>query len=90
MQDERKTYRSQEIDGNSFHEEPVFSERTGRLVIETSATKHVHSKDPNVEKAHERTMRLVTETNTENVSDSSQTRSVHESETFNVVDKSTS
>ena len=45
------------------------------------------SKDPNVEKAHERTRRLVIETNTENVPDSSQTSSVHESETFNVGDK---
>ena len=35
----------------------------------------------------ERTGRLVIETNTENVPDSSQTRSVHESETFNVGDK---
>ena len=60
VQDERKTSRSQEIDVNSFHEEPVSSERMGRLVIET---------------------------NTENVPDSSQTRSVHESETFNVGDK---
>ena len=45
------------------------------------------SKDPNVEKAHERARRLVIETNTENVPDSSQTRSIHESETFNVGDK---
>ena len=60
MQDERKTSRSQEIDVKSFHEEPVSSERTERLVIET---------------------------NTENVPDSSQTRSCHESETFNVGDK---
>ena len=36
MQDGRKTSRSQEIDVNSFHEEPVSSERTGRPVVETS------------------------------------------------------
>ena len=65
-------------------------ERTGRPVVETSvirARSSEDSKDPNVEKAHERTRRLVTETNTENVPDISQTRSVHESETFNVGDQ---
>ena len=90
VQDERKTSRSQEIDVNSFHEEPVSSERTGRPVIETcviQARSSEDSNDPNVEKAHERTRRLVIGTNTENVPDSSQTRSCHESETFNVVDK---
>ena len=90
MQDERKTSRSQEIDVNSSHEEPVSSERTVRPVIETSVIQARSSedrKDPNVEKAHERTRRLVIETNTENVPDSSQTRSVHESETFNVGDE---
>ena len=39
------------------------------------------------EKAHERTRRLVSVTNIENVPDCSQTRSAHESETFNVRDK---
>ena len=34
VQDERKTSRSQEIDVNSFHEELVSSERTGRPVTE--------------------------------------------------------
>ena len=90
VQDERKTSCSQEIDVNSFHEEPVSSERTGRPVIETSviqASSSEDRKDPNVEKAHERTRRLVVGTNTENVPDSSQTRSCHESETFNVGDK---
>ena len=56
-------------------------------VIETNviqARSPEDSKDPNVEKAHERTKRIVTEINTENVPDSSQTRSVHESETINV------
>ena len=90
VQDERKTPRSREIDVNSFREEPSSSERTGRPVIETSviqARSSEDSKDPNVEKAHARTRRLVTETNTENVPDSSQTRSAHESETFNVGDE---
>ena len=88
--DGRKTSRSQEIDVNSFHEEAVSSERTGRPVTETSVIQtrsSEDSKDPHVETAHERTRRLVVETNTENVPDSCQTRSVHESETFNVGDK---
>ena len=81
VQDGRKMSRSQEIDVNSFHEEHVSSERTERPVIETSVIQvrsSEDSEDPNVEKAHERTRRLVIETNTENVPDSSQTRSVHE------------
>ena len=68
-------------------------ERTGRPVTETrliQARSSEDSKDPNVGKAHERTRRLVIETSTENVSDSSQTRSFHESETSNVGDKNTS
>ena len=90
VQDGRKTSRSQEIDANSFHEESVSSERTERPVIETSviqARSSEDSKDPNVGKAHERTRRLVFETNTENVPDSSKTSSFHESETFNVGDE---
>ena len=90
MQDGRKTFRSQEIDVNSFHEEAVSSERTERPVIETSliqARSSQDSKDPNVEKAHERTRRLVVGTNTENVPDSSQTRSFHECERFNFGDE---
>ena len=90
VQDGRKTSRSQEIDVNSFCEEPSSSERTGRPVLETSVIQvrsSEDSKDPNVGKAHERTRRLVIETNTESVPDSSQTRSFHESETFNVGDK---
>ena len=81
VQDERKTSRSQEIDVDSFHEEPGSSERTGKRVNETSviqARSCEDRKDFNVQQAHERTRRL-----TENVPDSSQTRSVHESETFN-------
>ena len=75
VQDGRKTSRSQEIDVNSFHEESVSSERTERPVIETGviqARSSEDGKDPNVGKAHERTRRLVIETNTENVPDSSQ------------------
>ena len=90
VQDGRRTSRSQEIDVNSFHEDTASLERTGRPVVETSVIQTrppEDSKDPNVEKAHERTRRLVVETNTENVPDDCQTRSCHESETFNVVDK---
>ena len=68
VQDERKTSRSQEIDVDSFHEEPVSSERSGRPVIETSviqARSSEDSKDHNGEKAHERTRRLVFETHTQ-------------------------
>ena len=90
VQDGRKTSRSQEIDISSFHEEFVSSERTVRPVIETSVIQtrsSEDSKDPNVGGAHERKKRLVIETNTENVPESSQTRSFHESETTNVGDK---
>ena len=62
----------------------------GDPVIETSVIQARSSedrKDPNVGKTHERTKRLLIETNTENVPDSSQTRSFHEIETFNVGDK---
>ena len=62
----------------------------GKPVHETSVTQTRSSevrKDFNFEQAHERTRRLVGETNTENVPDSSQTRSVHESEKFNVGDE---
>ena len=87
VQDGRKTSRSQEIDVNSFHEEPSFSERTGRHVetnvIQTRSSED--RKDFNVEQTRERTGRPV---NTHDVvTDSSQTRSAHESETFNVGDK---
>ena len=90
VQDERTMSRSQEIDVNSFHEESVSSERTVRPVNETSvfqARSFEDRKDFNVEQAHEKTRRFVCVRNTENVSDSSQTRSVHESEKFNVGDK---
>ena len=90
MQDGRKTSRSQEIDVSSFLEKSVASERTERPVFESSVIQvrsSEDSQDPNVGKAHERTRRLVFETNTENVPDSSQTRSCHESERFNVGDE---
>ena len=90
VQDGRKTSRSQEIDVYSFHEEADSSERTERAVVETSVLQtrsFEESKDPNVEKAHERMRRLVVETNSENVPDSCQTRSCHESESFNVGDE---
>ena len=65
VQDERKTSRSQEIDVNSFREEPGSSERTGRPVTgrpvnETSVIQARSSEDKkgfNVEQAHERTGR---------------------------------
>ena len=88
VQDGRKTSRSQEIGVNSFHKETFFREQ--RPVVETSAIQarsSEDSKDPNVEQAHERTRRLVSGTNTENVADTFQTRSCHEGETFNVGDK---
>ena len=75
---------------NSLREETISSERTGRPVVETSVIQtrsSEESKDHHVETAHERTRRLVVETNTENVPDSSQTRYSHESERFNVGDK---
>ena len=79
VQDGAKTSRSQEIDVNSFREELVSSERTQRTVVETSVIQtrsSEDSKDTSVEK-----------TNTENAPGSFQTRSCHESETFNFGDK---
>ena len=59
----------------------------GKPVQETSVIRTRSSedkKDFNVEQAHERTGRLVITHDVINVWDSSQTRSAHESETFNV------
>ena len=73
-----------------FTKKLFLREKTERPVVETSAIQtrsSEDSKDTNVETAHERTRRLVVETNTENVPDSCQTRSCHKSETFNVGDK---
>ena len=92
-QDGRKKSRSQEIDVNSFCEELSSSERTRSPVVETEVIQtrsSEYTKDHHVEMAHERTRRLVVETNTENVPDDCQARSCHESETFNVGDKNTS
>ena len=99
MQDGTKTSRSQEIDVNSFCEEPSSSERTGRPVTGPIPGKPVHEtsviqtrssedrKDFNVEQAHVRTERLVITHDVINESDSSQTCSAHESETFNFEDE---
>ena len=95
VQDERKTSRSQEIDVNSFLEEPGSSERTerpvpGKSVHETSLIQTRSSEDRkgfNVEHAHERTGRSDSTHDVINVSDVSQTRSAHESETFDVGDE---
>ena len=76
-QDGRKTSRSHEIDACSFHEEAV----------KTQERSSDDSKGLNVEMAHDRTGQPVVETHTENVPDGCQTRSCHESETFNVGDK---
>ena len=76
---------------NSFREELGSSERTGRPVTgrpvnETSVIQARSSEDRKgftVEQAHERTERPVITHDVISVPDSSQTRSVHESETFN-------
>ena len=79
-----------------FCEEPSSSERTGRLVTGPTPGKPVHEtslfqtrssedrKDFNVDQAHERTGRPVITHDVINVSDSSQTRSAHESTNFKV------
>ena len=96
---EEKTFRSQEIDFNSFREEPSSSERTvrpvtgpvmGKPVNETSVIQARSSedrKDFNVEQTRERTGRPVITHDVINVSDNSRSRSAHESETFNVGDE---
>ena len=89
VQDGRKTSRSQEINVNSFCEEPSSSERRERPV-ETNVVQTRSSedrKDFNVEHTRERTGRPVNTHDVTNVTDSSQTHSFHESETFNVGDK---
>ena len=53
VQDERKTSRSQEIDGNSFREELCSSNRTGRLVVSEDKM------SLNAEQTHDRTRRPV-------------------------------
>ena len=76
-QDGRKTFRSQEIDTCSFHEEAV----------KTQTRPFDYSKSLNVEMAHDRTVQLVEETHTENVPDGCKTRSFHERTSFNVGDE---
>ena len=69
---------------------PVTGPVPGKPVHETSVIQTRSSedrKDFNVEQAHERTGRLVIAHDVIDVSDSSQTRSAHESETFNVGDE---
>ena len=89
MQDGRNTYRSQEINVNSFCEELSSSERTGGLV-ETDVIQTRSSEDRkslNVEQTHERTERPVATLHTAEAQDSSRVRSSHESDTFNVEDE---
>ena len=89
-QDGGKTSRSQEIDTRSFHEEAAKNDRTGQPVVETGRTQTRSSDDSkslNVEMAHDRTGQPVVETHTDNVPDGSQTRSFHESISFNVGDE---
>ena len=69
---------------------PVAGPVPGKPVHETSVIQTRSSedrKDFNVEQAHERTGRLVITHDVINVSESSQTRCAHESETFNVEDE---
>ena len=88
-QDGRNTYRSQEINVNSFCAEVSSSERTERPV-ETDVIQTRSSEDRkslNVEQTHERTERPVATLNTADAKDSSRVRSSHESDTFNVEDE---
>ena len=83
----RKTSRSQEMETTSFHEETVKHDRTEQPVVETRANQtrsSDDSKSPNVEMAHDRTAQPVVSCHTNNVPDGSQTRSCHESTSFNV------
>ena len=87
VQDGRKTSRSQEINTRSFHEEAVKTDRTGQPVVETGRTQTRSSDDSkslNDEMGHDRTGQPVVETHTENAPEGSQTRSCHESISFNV------
>ena len=82
MQDERKTSRSEEISVIFFNEELSSSDRTGRPVEteEIQARSSEDSKSLNVEQAHDRTGRPVTDTAA--VQDDSQV--YHEANTLNV------
>ena len=88
VQDGRKTFRSEEINTRSFHEEAVKNDRSGQPVVETGRT-HTRSSDDskslNVEIAHDRTGQPVVKTgHTNNVPAGSQTRCCHDSTSFNV------
>ena len=91
VQDGRKTSRSQEIDVNSFHEETVSSDRSVQPVVET-IVKPTHVYLTTV-RASTLNWHMIdrgnpfVETNTENVPDSCQTRSCHESIRFKVGDE---
>ena len=68
VQDGRKTFRSQEIDTRSFHEETVKTYRTGQPVVETGRTQTRSSDDSkclNIEMAHDRKEQPVAETHTQ-------------------------
>ena len=85
MQDDRKTFRSQEISVNSFNEELSSSDRTGRPVEaeEVQPRSSEDSKSLNVEQTHDRTGRPVTDTVA--VQDDPQVH--HEAETLNIDDE---
>ena len=89
MQDGRNTYRSQEINVNSFCEELSSSERRERPVETDVIQKRLSDdrKSLNVEQTHERTGRPVATLNTADGKDSSRVRSSHDSDTFNVEDE---
>ena len=76
MQDGRNTSRSQEIDGNSFNEEPCSSDRTVRPVVSEDKM------SLNVEQTHDRTGRPVAISHTAAAQDDSQV--CHEADTVNV------
>ena len=78
MQDGRNTSRSQEIDGNSFHEELCSSDRTVRPVVSEDKM------SLNVEETHDRTGRLVAILHTAAAQDDSQV--CQEADTLNVDD----
>ena len=79
MQDGRNTSRSQEIDGNSFTEEPCSSYRKWRLVVSDDKM------SLNVEQTHNSTGRPVAIRHTAAAQDDSQVS--HEADTLNVDDE---
>ena len=85
MQDGRNTYRSQEINVNSFCEEFSSSDRTGRPVEteEIQARSSEDSESLNVEQTHDRTLRPVDDT----VAVQDDPQVYHEAETLNIGDE---